>query len=241
MTVWQDRSLGLHSRRDIFSGFGYLVFFLAALNIAILAREAKLVLVLAATLLFTALFHSRALKLLARWQLWCFILVTLVLSPFVIGEKDITLWGVGLSQEGFWAGVWMTLRAFTIALAAGVFAGAVSVSQMAQLFERMRLKGLGFALGVATNVLPTVYETMETSYQAVRLRGGFRRARLRTLRSLLVAIIAGSLRRGDDIVSAAEARAFDPTTSQGPPLRMTRADLVLATIVLLLGLALLVL
>ncbi len=240
MTVWQDRGLALQIRRDIFSSFGYLVFFLAALIIAILASEAKLVLVLVAILLFTALFHSQALKLLATWQLWFFVLVTLVLSPFVIGDKDIALWGVGLSQEGFWAGVWMTLRALSIALAAGVFAGAVSVSQMAQLFERMRLKGLGFALGVATNVLPTVYETMETSYQAVRLRGGFRRGRLRTLRLLLVAIIAGSLRRGDDIVSAAEARAFDPTTSQGPPLRMTRADVALVSIISVLSLALVV-
>ncbi len=240
MSVWQDRSLAPRNRRIIFGSFGYLFFFLATVTAAILAAEAKLIVVLAGTLLFTAFFHSQALKLLARWQLWFFVLVTLVLSPFVIGEKDITLWGVGLSQEGFWAGVWMTLRAFTIALAAGVFAGAVSVSQMAQLFERMRLKGLGFALGVATNVLPTVYETMETSYQAVRLRGGFRRGRLRTLRLLLVAIIAGSLRRGDDIVSAAEARAFDPTASHGSPLRMTRADLVLVSIISVLGLTLLV-
>jgi energy-coupling factor transporter transmembrane protein EcfT len=231
----------VQNRRSIFSSFGYLFFFLASVTMAILAGEAKLVAVLAGTLLFTALFHTQALELLGRRQLWFFVLITLVLSPFVIGDKDITLWHVGLSREGFWAGMWMTLRALSIALAAGVFAGAVAVSQMAQLFERMGLKGLGFALGVATNMLPTVYETMEISYQAVRLRGGFRRGRVRTLRLLLVAIIAGSLRRGDDIVSAAEARAFDPTRSQGPPLRMTRADLVLATIVLLLGLALLVL
>ncbi len=239
MTVWQDRSLAPQSRRAIFSSFGYLLFFLATVTMSILAAEAKLILVLAGALLFAAFFQSQALKLKGRWQLWFFVLLSLLLSPFIIGEKDITLWGVGFSREGFWAGMWMTLRALSIALAAGVFAGAVSISQMAQLFERMRLKGLGFALGVATNMLPTVYETMETSYQAVRLRGGFRRGRLRTLRLLLVTIIAGSVGRGDDIVCAAEARAFDPTRSQGPPIRMTRADLVLAGVVLLLGVALL--
>ncbi len=238
MTVWQDRSLGPQTRRVIFSSVGYLLFFLATVTLSILAAEAKLILVLAGTLLFAACFHRQALKLTGRWQLWIFVLLTMLLSPFIIGEKDINLWGVGLSRAGFWAGLWMTLRALSIALAAGVLAGAVSISDMAQLFESMRLKGLGFALGVATNMLPTVYETMETSYQAVRLRGGFRRGRLRSLRLLLVTIIAGSVGRGDDIVCAAEARAFDPTKPQGPPIRMTRADLVLVGVVLLLGLAL---
>jgi len=235
VAVLHGRALMMGDRRIIFSSHGYLFFFGAAVVMAILATGAKVVFVLGGSLIFAALFHREALRLFLRWQLLFFVLLTLLLSPFVIGQKDIALWGLKLSREGFWAGLWMTLRALSIALAAGVFAGAVSVSQMAQLFERLRLKGLGFAVGVATNMLPTVQETMETSYNAVRLRGGFRRHRLETLKLLLVAIIAGSLRRGDDIVSAAEARAFDPARSQGPALHGTRADVVLMGVVSLLG------
>jgi len=132
-------------------------------------------------------------------------------------------------------------RALSIALAAAVFAGTVSVAQMAQLFEGMRLKGLGFALGVATNVLPTIQENMDTSYQAMRLRGGFRSRRLHTLKLLLVTVIAGSLRRGDDIVWAAEARAFDPAQSQGQPIAVARADVALAAAMGALALVLLML
>jgi energy-coupling factor transporter transmembrane protein EcfT len=99
---------------------------------------------------------------------------------------------------------------------------------MAELLEGMRLKGLGFALGVATNMLPTIQETMQTSYQAIRMRGGFRTGKLRTLKLLLVTVIAGSLRRGDDIVSAAEARAFDPARSHGSSISLSGADLALA-------------
>jgi len=232
--AWRDKSFiaGL-------SSYGYLLFFIATVVMAVLAAEAKVVVVLGGTLLFAAFCCRDALRLFYRWQLWIFIVLTLLLSPFVIGEKDISLWGLELSQEGSWAGLWMTLRALSIALAASIFAAAVSVPQMAQLFERLRLKGLGFAVGVAANMLPTVQETMETAYHAIRLRGGFRRHRLETLRLLLVAIIAGSLRRGDDIVCAAEARAFDPSRSQGPPLRATGADLALVAILSLLGVALL--
>jgi energy-coupling factor transporter transmembrane protein EcfT len=241
VTVWQDENLGLTERRSIFSSYGYLLLFSTVVVMAIVSAEAKVVLVLGGTLIFAVLFCSDALSLFGRWQLWLFIVPSLLLSPLVIGEKDISLCGLWVSREGLWAGLWMTLRALSIALAASIFAGAVSAPQMARIFERLRLKGLGFALGVATNMLPTIQETMETSYQALRLRGGFRRGRLETVRLLLVAIIAGSLRRGDDIVCAAEARAFDPTRSQGPPLHMTRADLALVGVLTLLGLALLML
>jgi energy-coupling factor transporter transmembrane protein EcfT len=233
--AWRDRSL-IHG----LSSYGYLLFLMATVVMAVLAAGARVVLVLGGTLLFAVLFCREALTLFRRWQLWFFIIMTLLLSPLVIGQKDVSLWGLGVSQDGFWAGLWMTLRALSIALAMSVFAAAVSVPQMAQLFERLGLKGLGFAVGVATNMLPTIQETMGTAYHALRLRGAFRRDRLRTLRLLLVAIFASSLRRGDDIVCAAEARAFDPTKSHEPTLRRTTADLVLMAILCLVGVALLI-
>jgi len=222
------------------SSYGYLFFFIGAVVLAVVSPGMKVSFVLGGTLLFAALFSSEALRLFRRWQLWFFVASAFLLSPLVIGEKNVSLWGLRVSEEGFQAGMWMTLRALSIALAASTFAAAVSVPQMAQLFERLRLKGLGFALGVATNMLPTVQETMETTYQALRLRGGLRRPGLGTIRLLLVSIIAGSLRRGDDIVSAAEARAFDPGKSLGPPLGVTKGDLALLGLVSVLGLLLLI-
>jgi energy-coupling factor transporter transmembrane protein EcfT len=221
------------------SSYGYLFFLIGTIVLAVAAPGMKVGAVLAGALLFALLFGFGALRLLGRWQLWIFVASALLLSPLLIGEKDIVLGGVSISEEGFWAGLWMTLRALAITVAMGTFASAVSVPQMAQLFERLRLKGLGFALGVATNMLPTIQETMVTTYHALRLRGGFRRPRLETVRLFLVAIIAASLRRGDDIVSAAEARAFDPTRSQSPALRVARADLALLSVLAVAGLLLL--
>lgn len=229
MAVWQDSRHTAGARRGTLSGYGYLFFFLGTAAAAILAREARVALVLLSTLAFAGLFRRSALRLLSQRQLWLFLVPTLLLSPLVIGEPDLAFWGLHLSQEGFWAGLWMVLRALSIALGAAVFVRAVSVSEMAALLEGLKLKGLGFALGVATNMLPTIQDTMQTSYQAMRLRGGFRSRRLRTLRLLLVTVIAGSLRRGDDIVSAAEARAFDPARSHGPSVSVTPADLALAS------------
>lgn len=241
MSAWQDSPSVPRTRSIAFSAYGYLIFFLGTTVTAILARDGTVLLVFLATLLFAGVFHSRALELLRSRRVWLFIVPTLLLSPLVIGEPDLEILGLHLSRAGFWAGLWMALRALCIALAASVFARAVSVSQLAELLEGMRLKGLGFALGVATNMLPTIQEMMQTSYQAIRLRGGFRTGKLRTLKLLLVTVIAGSLRRGDDIVSAAEARAFDPAQSHGSSISVTPADLVLVAAFGVLALALLLL
>ena len=52
----------------------------------------------------------------------------------------------------------------------------------------------------------------------MRLRGGFRRHRLRALRLLLVTILVNALRYGDDVVCAAEARAFQGARLSARPL-----------------------
>ena len=163
MAAWRGSRPWPGTFRAAFSAYGYLFLFLGTAAAAIVAREAEVILVLLAVLIIAGLSRSQALKLLVRWQLWAFVLPTLALSPLLIGERDVHLWGLWFSQEGFWAGLWMGGRALSIALAAAVFTRSISVSQMAQLFEGLRLKGLGFALGVATNVLPTIQETMETS------------------------------------------------------------------------------
>jgi len=228
MAVWQDSRALPAVGREIFSPYGYLIFFVGTAVAAILAREARVVLVLLGTASFAAFFCAPALRVLRRRQLWLFIIPTLLLSPLVIGEPDLLLGPLPLSQEGFWAGLWMVSRALSIALAGMVFSRSVSVSQMAGLLERMGLRGLGFALAVATNMLPTIQETILTSFQAMRLRGGFRSSKLRALKLLLVTVVAGSLRRGDDIVLAAEARAFDPARPQRSSISLVPADLVLA-------------
>jgi energy-coupling factor transporter transmembrane protein EcfT len=219
--------------------WGRLAFLVWVIVLGIAAPEAKVVFVLGLVIVFSALFFPAGLKPIRRPEFWFLVASAVLLSPFLIGEKDIFLFGLGLSRQGFWAGLWMALRALTVALAVGGFAYAVSVDEIARLFEMAGLKGLGFAVGVAFNLLPTLEETARNVYEAMRLRGGFRRERLRALRMLLVAIVVNALRRGDEVVEAAEARAFQPDGPRQKPLPPSRADLALAAILIALGAGLL--
>jgi energy-coupling factor transporter transmembrane protein EcfT len=223
-----------------FGTWGHLAFLVWAIILAMLAPGARVIIVLGLVVAFSVLFFQGGLKPVRRLEFWLLVASALLLSPFLIGEKDLSLFGLSLSRQGFWAGLWMALRALSVALAVGGFAYAVSVDEMARLFEMAGLKGVGFAVGVAFNLLPTLEETARNAYDAMRLRGGFQRGRLQALQMLVVAVVVNALRRGDEVVEAAEARAFRPDGPRQEPLPLGRTDLALVAVLIALGVAILV-
>ncbi len=219
--------------------WGYLLFFLWAIALAILAQGSRVIPVLASTLIFSLLFCEGAFRQTRRWRFWLLVASALLISPLAVGERDTSLLGIWISREGFWTGVWMALRAMTIALAANAFASLVSVAEMAQLLEKVGLKGLGFAIGVALNMLPTIQETAGNTFNAMKLRGGFRRHRFKALKMFFVSIIVNSLRHADQVVDAAEIRAFSVEKRSYDPISITLPDIVLIIVLLVVGMAIL--
>ena len=165
--------------------------------------------------------------MLRRPRFWVFVLTAVAVGPFLIGDPDLALGPLRLSREGWVTGVEMASRAFALTLAFGVGLGALSLSDVVALFDRAGLRGLGFAVGVAMNLLGTLREMATVTFQTLWLRGGKRRPWL-TLRLFLVTTIANTLRYGDEVVSAAAMRAFDPAQGRFEPLPLRRADLWLA-------------
>src|SRR5690606_10476560 len=144
-----------------------------------------------------------------------------------------------ISHSGLQAALRTVLRAFVILVAVDGLTAAVDVSQIAALFERAGFQGLGFAVGVALNLLPILRETTTITWQSLRMRGGLRRQPLRGLRYFFVTVISSALRRATDIALAAEARAYTPANSRPTPLQSAPADkplVALATLLLLITL-----
>jgi energy-coupling factor transporter transmembrane protein EcfT len=220
------------------SPWGYLVFLLWTLLLVGLLPDERVVLLLGSVLLFALLVGSDGLRPLRRPRFWTLVLSALALGPLVLGEKDLAWGWLRLSRAGFWMGLWMALRALCLTVAFSVALSALSVSEMARLFETVGLKGLGFALGVALNLLPTLQENATAAYYTLHLRGGFRRRPCQALKLFLITVIANALRHSDDVVNAAAARAFEPTVRRGEPVRFQRADGLLAVTLLSLGVGL---
>ena len=197
----------------------YLAFLVWALLLVALLPDARLGPLLALVVAFGWLNGGGGLRALSSHRFWLFILSTLAVTPFILGEPDVR-WGIlHLSRAGLETGLWMAMRAATLMLAFGASVAALSVAQMIHVFDELGLRGLGFALGVALNAGPVLRDTVEAGYHTLRLRGGLRRPAQAT-RLFLVTVIANSLRYGDDVVQAASARAFDPAARapQGEPI-----------------------
>jgi len=217
------------------SPWSYLVFLLWTLILVGLLPDQRVALLVGSVLLFALLTGGDGLRPLRQLRFWILILSALALGPLVLGEKDLAWGWLRLSRVGFWVGLWMALRALCLTVAFSVALGTLSVSEMARLFETTGLKGLGFALGVALNLLPTLQATSEAAYHTLRLRGGFRHRPWQALRLFLVTVIANALRHSDEVVYAAAVRAFEPTVRRGEPVHFQQADGVLAVVLLGLG------
>jgi energy-coupling factor transporter transmembrane protein EcfT len=197
--------------------------------------------VLAAVVLFPLLGPERRRQLQVwRGLLRPLLLVSLLLLPVLTGlffaEKDLSVLGIPLSSAGLLTGAWMDLRITILLLVGASFSAQVSVPALARILESVGMRGLGFSLGIAVNAVPMALRTIGDTWQALRLRGGLRRARWRGLRLFLVAITVRVAYRGEEVLQAVHLRAFDPTRRK-PAVQIRRADLLLLSGLILLTVA----
>ncbi len=211
---------------------GYLACLLFSLAAPILAEGARILPACAVAFLIAVVFYPEGLEVLTSRRLWLFIGILLVSMTWLLGPGDGISGATAFEHGGLSIGFEMALRALTIVVAVAGFAASVSVNELAGLMEKSGLKGLGFATGVAFNMLPIVRTTATNAYQAIRLRGGFLRQRFRTLGLLLVTVISNSLRQAEDIVTAAEARAYSPHRTRPWSTTRHRGDYAVAATLL---------
>jgi energy-coupling factor transporter transmembrane protein EcfT len=167
------------------------------------------------------------LRLLGRSRFWVLMLTAVVLGPFTIGEPDAALGPFHLSREGLAVGLEMAGRAFALALSFSLGVASLALADVVLVFDRLGLRGLGFATALAVNLLGTLRDMATVTLQTVWLRGGVRRP-WTALRSFLVTTVANTLRYGDELVNAAMVRAFDPNGGRPAPVPLRWADAGLA-------------
>lgn len=192
------------------------------------------------TLAVNAALYPGAFGRLLRWR-WLLFAILLILPNLLwVGEADSRLLGVPISLFGLRIGLQMVLRMIIVLIAVDGFSSTVDIAEVAGLFERIGLPGLGFSIGVAVNLLPSLRHSSYCTWHAMRMRGGFRRRRLRSLRFLLVTIVTNALRRAEDIALAAEARAFSPERSRPLPMKNGAYDWLITAGLLVVWLGFLV-
>lgn len=215
-----------------FSAWGYLLFTAWGLGAGLALRGWRLGALVAVELLFGLLWSRDGLGMLRRWRFWVFIGTAVALGPWLapragLDTVGMTAEGLGRWWHGLSLGLEMAARALTLMLAFSLGVSALSLSDMLAVFDRLHLRGLGFALGVAMNLLASLQEMARTTFETIKLRGGLRRP-LAALPLFLVTLVSNTLGYGDQIVNAASVRAFDPAGGCARALSPRQADLWLA-------------
>lgn len=107
----------------------------------------------------------------------------------------------------------MTARALALLVLVTGVTASLEIAEISAVFEGIGMKGLGFSLGVALNLLPALHDSSVHAWRSLVMRGGLRHKRWRALQLLLVTIVSNALGRAEEITLAAEARCFNPERS----------------------------
>jgi len=215
----------------------YLVIFVWSLGMVMLTSPQRLLLVGFLCLLVAAMVYPHSFHSLMRPR-WLLMISLLALPPiFFLGDLDRNLWGIPYSSTGLTSSLQIMLRVVVVLIAVNGLTSSVDITSVAGLLERFGLKGLGFSMGVALNLLPSLQAAALNTWHSLWMRGGLRAQRWRGVRLLLLTIITNALRRTEEIALAAEGRAFSPEQCRALPLRAGTLDrtVVIGIIALTLG------
>lgn len=236
-----QKSLHLERSKAVAPGklgtISYLTIFAWSLGMVMLAPARHLLLAGGLCFLVAAVVYPRSFKRLVRPR-WLVMIAFLAIPPvFFLGDLDRSLWGIPYSSLGLVSSTQIMLRIVVVLVSVDGFTSSVDIASIAGLLERFGLRGLGFSMGVALNLLPSLQTAALNTWHSLWMRGGLRAQRWRGIRLLLLTIITNALRRTEEIALAAEGRAFCPEQSRAMPLRAGSLDRVVAVgaVILALG------
>jgi energy-coupling factor transport system permease protein len=203
---------------------GYLAIFAWSVFAVMLTPARFLPWVAVLSLLIAAVFYPRSLRSILRLR-WLIMIIILALPPvFLVGELDRSLGSLHYSSEGLVASMQIGIRILVVLIAINGLTSSADITSMAGLLERAGLHGIGFSVGVALNLLPSLQQSALNAWRSLWMRGGLRKQRIRALRLMTVTIMASALNRAEEIALAAEARAFSPERARALPVKNGKYD-----------------
>jgi len=212
----------------LLGSLGRLIIFLWALGMVLIPPMHRVAIPALIALAVLSVLYSFAVRRLMQPR-WILIFASLFLVNVFFGMPeegtDWVVFGLSLSSVAVFNGLQMVLRAVVILVAADGLSASVDITEVAGLLERGGLRGLGFSIGVATNLLPDLRQSSTNAWHSLRMRGGLRAHWWRGIQLMVLTIFSNALRHTEEIALAAEARAFRPELSRKVSLRVGVLDI----------------
>ena len=145
-----------------------------------------------------------AVKELGNMKFWLLIFIILIFIPVTIGEKDASFSLIKYSSKNLLLGVQMTLRSICIYTGIVLITRNISINRITHFLDRMGFSESIYVLPIGLNVIPIVRKIFFQIVTIFRLRGGFRRNRIRNLYKFLLALLINTIKMSEEIAQIIE-------------------------------------
>ncbi len=117
----------------------------------------------------------RSSKMLKKKMFWFFVLFIVISYPLIMPGKDIRIFGIPvLSKKYLIEGLNIGIIGATMFVWLFILTRSISPQDVASFFKKLGMRNIGIVVPIAMNLLPFMVESIETTYMAMRLKGGFK-------------------------------------------------------------------
>ena len=216
-----------NNSRFIFGTIGHLGLFFWCLCMLLLSPPTKVLWSAVPCILVLIIVYPRAWKNILTSRRLGLLLILVIPPLFLLGETDQVFLGIRISTTGLEASRLIFIRYLVVMYALEGFTTSVDISSIAGLLERGGLKGLGFSMGVALNLIPSLQISITQSWQSLKMKGGLRKKRWRGVMLFGLTAISNVIVNAEEIALAAESRAFTPGITRPAPIKKSKLDWIL--------------
>lgn len=160
--------------------------------------------------LATGLYLNRgSFAFFKKWRFWVFVLVVIFIYPLIMPGKDISLLGIPLlSRRYLFESVKIAVTGLVMFTWIFVLTSYTTPQDVAGFFARLGMRDIGVYVTIALNLVPIVVKSIETTYLAMRIRGGFRWSPKR-LRLFVITVFRNVILLAESLTIAISLEGFE--------------------------------
>jgi len=144
----------------------------------------------------------RALRSLARWRLWIVLGAAGLVPVLLLARPDTYVLGLGIPSAGLRMTAAMIVRVMTATAALLLIGGTVGPMVIRRVLVRLGSPHVAQACAIGLNLMPKLVENFRRTSLALRLRGGWRRRRIRNTLRLLTTVGIQTVRTAEECAEA---------------------------------------
>lgn len=136
------------------------------------------------------------------WKFWIWMFAGGIFLPFFGGGNNVNILGFQYSVDTLLVSLRISSRGYIIFSAMILIRRHTPPNKIAGIFWKIGLKRLSYLIPLSFHIAPALLESIVTTYNIWRMRGGWKRMRVKNILLLLTSIQLQMVREAEDLAAA---------------------------------------